>query len=109
MMRVFIDDFETTMRTNLNQPALDILNPKGGQTRDQLIEAFIKDRFKITLDNKSQPLNYLGHEQEGDAFVLYIEGPNVKKFRTIGIYNDILTEEYDDSVESRTRNCSRKS
>lgn len=96
MMRVFIDDFETTMRSNLNQPALDILNPKGGQTRDQLIEAFLKDRFKITLDNKSLPLKYLGHEQEGDAFVLYIEGPNVKKFRTISIYNDILTEEYDD-------------
>ncbi|HYG03117.1 MAG TPA: DUF6702 family protein [Chryseosolibacter sp.] len=96
MMRVFIDDFETTLRNTLKQPTLDILHPKNGQTRDQIIEFFLKDRFKVTLDNKSQALKYLGHEQDGDAFVLYIEGPNVKKFRTITVYNDILTNEYDD-------------
>lgn len=96
MMRVFIDDFEMTMRNHLKQPELDLLQPKNGQTTDQLIEIFLKDRFKVSLDSKAQKLQYLGHEQDGDAFVLYIEGPNVRKFKTIHVYNDILTTEYDD-------------
>ena len=96
MMRVFIDDFETTLRQKLNQPELDILAPKNGQTTDQLIEKYLKDHFHITVDNKIQKTQYLGHEQDSDAFVFYIEVTNVKKWKTIRVFNDILTDMYDD-------------
>lgn len=96
MMRVFIDDFETTIRNHLRQPELDLLQPANGQTTDQLIGLYLKDRFRISLDDKVQKMQYLGHEQDGDAFVLYVEVPNVKRFKTIYVFNDILTTEYND-------------
>jgi hypothetical protein len=96
MMRVFIDDYELAMRKHLNQPELDILNPANGMTIDQMTASYLKNHFRINLDTKAQNVNYLGHEREGDAFIFYVEVSNVKKFKTIQIFNDLITEIHDD-------------
>jgi hypothetical protein len=96
MMRVFVDDLEQTMRKRLQQPELDITDIKGGQTLDQMMKAYIDGRFKISLDSKPQVVNYLGHEREGDAFIFYIEVAKVKKWKTIQVQNQLLTEMFDD-------------
>jgi hypothetical protein len=96
MMRVFIDDLELTLRERLNQPELDILAPGNGQTVDQMVSAYLKDHFRISLDSKPQKIAYLGHEREGEAFIFYIEVSNVKKWKTIQIFNDIITETNED-------------
>lgn len=96
MMRVFIDDLELSLRNSLNQPELDILDPKNGVTIDQLVGDYLKNHFKITLDNKLQKTTYLGHERESEAFIFYIEVSNVKKWKTIWIQNDIIIATHDD-------------
>lgn len=96
MMRVFVDDLELTLRNNLKQPELDILEPKNGLTVDQMASNYIKDHFKISLDNKPQKINFIGHERESDAFIFYIEVSNVKKWKKIQIQNDMITEMHDD-------------
>jgi hypothetical protein len=95
-MRVFIDDLELTLRNNLNHPELDLLNPGNGVSVDQMVRDYLKDHFRISLDNTPQKINYLGHEKESDAFIFYIEVTNVKKWKTISIHNDILMETHDD-------------
>ncbi len=95
IMRVFIDDLELTLRESLNQPDLDIENPKSG-TIDQIASNYVKNHFSISLDGKNQKTNYLGHEKEDDAFLFYIEVTNVKKWKTIQVTNDILIETHDD-------------
>ena len=95
MMRVFMDDLEVTLRRKYQNPELDVLNPKG-KTLDQMMEEYLKLHFKISLDNKSQVMKYLGHEMEGDAFIFYIEVDKVKKWKTIQIQNDIIMESFDD-------------
>jgi hypothetical protein len=96
MMRVFIDDYELAMRKHLNQPELDIVSPTNGMTVDQMTTSYLKNHFRINLDAKAQSVKYLGHEREGDAFIFYIEVSNVKKFKTIQIFNDLITEIHDD-------------
>ena len=95
MMRVFMDDLEVTLREKYKTPDLDVLTPKG-RTLDQMMDEYLKQHFKIALDNKAQVMKYLGHEQEGDAFIFYIEVDKVKKWKTIQIQNDIIMEIYDD-------------
>lgn len=95
MMRVFIDDLEVTLRKELRHPELDILNPKEA-TLDEMMSTYLKAHLKISLDNKSQVTKYLGHEQEGDAIIFYLEVNNVKKWQTIQILNDIIMEVYKD-------------
>lgn len=95
MMRVFVDDLETTLRQSLKQPELDILNPKS-QTLDQMMETYLRSRFKLSLDGKAQTFKYLGHEQENEAFIFYIEVDKVRKWKSIQVQNDIITEVFDD-------------
>lgn len=96
MMRVFVDDMELTLRNKLNQPELDILEPKNGLTTDQMASDYLKDHFKVTLDGKPQKTVYLGHEREAEAFIFYIQVSGVRKFKTIQVLNDIITEQHDD-------------
>lgn len=95
MMRVFMDDLEVTLRNEYKNPDLDILNPRG-LTVDQMMENYLKKHFKIMLDNKSVVTKYLGHEQEGDAFIFYVEVGNVRKWKTINVQNSIITDTFDD-------------
>ena len=95
MMRVFIDDLETSLRQKLNQPELALLE-LSTEARNGLISTYLKDHFNITLDSKSQKMNYVGHEQENDAFIFYIEVPGVKKWKTIHIQNNIIMGTYSD-------------
>lgn len=96
MMRVFIDDLELTLRNNLNKQDLDLLDLKDGLTVDQLMNDYLKNRLKITVDSKPQQITLLGHEREGEAFIFYIEVSNIKKLKTIQVYNSIITETHDD-------------
>jgi len=96
MMRVFIDDLETCLRAELNQPELDILNPIKGTTTDDLARDYLAKHFKVSLDGKLQKTAYLGHEREGDAFIFYIQVSDVKKWTTIFVQNDIFMATYDD-------------
>jgi hypothetical protein len=96
MMRVFIDDLELSLRESRKEPELDILHPPKGTTTDQLVSEYLKDHFKISLDNKLQKTNYLGHEREAEAFIFYIEVKDVKKWKTISIQNDIIMATHDD-------------
>jgi hypothetical protein len=94
--RIFIDDLELSVRNQINQPDLDILNPKNGNTTEQLVREYLKDHFKIKLDGKLQTMNYLGHEKEDFALVCYIEIENVRKFKAIEVFNDVIMETHDD-------------
>jgi hypothetical protein len=95
MMRVFMDDLEVTLRKEFRYPELDILHPREA-TLDEMMEAYLKTHFKLSLDDKPQTTTFIGHEQEGDAFVFFIEVSNVKKWQTIKVQNDIIMEIYPD-------------
>jgi hypothetical protein len=95
MIRVFMDDLETTFRNDFKMPELDILAPSSLSV-DQMMEQYLSRHFKITLDNAVQRIQYLGHEEEGEAFIFYLEINNVKKWNTILIQNDIIMDTYRD-------------
>ena len=95
MMRVFVDDLESTLRKTFNQPELDILGLSTNK-RDEVVSSYLKEHFKISLDSKAQKTIFIGHEQEGDAFIFYLELPSVKKWKTIQVQNDIIIDTYSD-------------
>ncbi|NJM24568.1 MAG: hypothetical protein HC859_02615 [Bacteroidia bacterium] len=96
MSRIFLDDMETTLRNELKQPKLDILNPGDGQTTDKLMEAYLKAHLKISVDGKTQTTTYLGHEIEGLAMICYIEVDKVRKWKQIEVTNSTIMDTYDD-------------
>ena len=93
--RIFIDDLELSIRNQKKNPELEILNPAGATT-DQLIQEYIKDRFRLVLDKKMVTIKYLGHEVEDLSLVCYLEVEDVKKFKSIEVTNSTMTETHDD-------------
>lgn len=94
--RIFLDDLELSIRNQRKQPDLDLLEPGPGLTTEQLISEYVIKRFSVKLDGKVQKLNFLGFEREDPAVICYIEIENVKKFKTIGVKNEIIMETHDD-------------
>lgn len=94
--RVFIDDLETSVRSQLQQPSLDIVEPKNGLTTDQMAERYLMEHLKIKLDGKPVKIKYLAHEVEAPAFVFYLEIEKVKRFKSIEVLNNVIQETHDD-------------
>lgn len=95
IMRIFTDDLETSIRTQRNNPDLDLLNP-AQSTTDELVKQYVLERFAVLLDGKKQMLNFLGTQQEDDALLCFIQVRGVKKWKTIEVMNSVITETYDD-------------
>ena len=94
--RIFLDDLELSIRNQLNQPELDLLQPGPSQTTEQLISDYVLKRFSVKLDGKLQKLNFLGFEREDPAVICYIEIENVKKFSAMEVKNKIIMETHND-------------
>lgn len=97
-MRIFLDDLESSIRNDLQKPALDITVPGPEYTTDQLLEDYLKKHFKINVNGKNIKNQYLGHEVELPVIYLYVLASNVKKVKDITIYNDMIMETYDDQA-----------
>lgn len=94
--RIFIDDLELSIQKQLNQPNVDILEPKNGLTLDQMGQGYLKEHLLVKLDGKPQTIKVLGHEIEDVAVVFYIEIENVKKIKTLEVRNDVIMETHED-------------
>lgn len=92
IVRIFVDDLETSIRNANDQPELKLPGP----STDQLVWKYLEPRFRISLDGRVQQIKYLGHEIEGDAILCYIQVSNVKKWNEIEVMNSMITELYDD-------------
>ena len=94
--RIYIDDLELAIQKDLNQPELDIMAPKNGSTTDKLVTAYLNKHLRVKLDGKYQKLNYLGHEVEEAAIICYIEIENVKKVKSMEVFDDVITSIHSD-------------
>lgn len=94
--RIYIDDLELAIQKELNQPELDIMAPKNGSTTDKLVTDYLNKHVRVKLDGKYQKLNYLGHEVEEAAIICYLEIENVKKVKSLEVFDDVITAIHSD-------------
>jgi hypothetical protein len=94
--RIFLDDLEGCIRNQRNNQELDVLEPGAGLTSEQVIGEYVLKQFTVKLDGKLQKMNFLGFEREDPAIICYIEIPNVKKFKTLEVKNQVIFDLYDD-------------
>jgi hypothetical protein len=94
--RLFIDDLELSIRAKRKEPELDIMEPKAPLTTKQLVIDYLTDHFKVKLDGKPCKLNFLGVEKEDLSLICYIEIANVKKIKTLEVFNDAIMATHED-------------
>ncbi len=100
--KLFADDFENTLNNPTNRQSdegyVDVLNPTDRQLLNETIEDYLREHFTVTLNEKEQPMQYLGYEQEGIAIWCYMEITGVESIESCKINYTVLLEQFNDQV-----------
>jgi hypothetical protein len=94
--RLFIDDLELSIRAKRKDPNLDLMEPKSPLTTKQLVMEYLMEHLRVKLDGKVAKMNFLAAEKEDLSLVCYIEIANVKKIKTMEVFNDAIMATHED-------------
>lgn len=95
--RLFLNDIENTLNTRYHQE-LDLVKNLHSAKADSLIQLYIKEHFSMTQHGKPVDMHFLGYEREENAVWCYQEAKGFAKAPSLEIFNNILTETFDDQV-----------
>ena len=94
-MRFFIDDIEKVVENRFDTSLEMDTNNENNKT-NAYVEAYIQEKFKITINDKEQTYSYLGKEYENDVVYFYLEIKNIEDFTMIEVQNKMLFEEFEE-------------
>ena len=87
--RIFIDDFEKLLRDRYDKEiTLAIENEKS--TVNFYTEKYLKEKFKIKINEQEVELKFLGKEYEDDIMVSYLEIQNIENISSIQAVSHVL-------------------
>ena len=109
--KIFTNDFETQLKKH-NSQKIDLLNPELKNKMNVLVDNYIQNHLKITVNNSSiSKMKFIGFEQVEDAIVSYFEINGINKVSSVKIWNTILYEYSEQQINLMhvTVNGNRKS
>lgn len=93
--RIFIDDFEKLLRERYDKEiTLAIEDEKS--TVNFYTEKYLKEKFKIKINEQDVEFTFLGKEYEDDIMVNYLEIENIENISSIHVKNRILFDVFPD-------------
>lgn len=96
-MRIFIDDLEEALAKSGN-PNLKLCTSKEVDSADSIIQSYLQEKFKITVDEASHNFTFVGKETSEDLMAVwcYLEVVDIEPVENIRIKNSILMDIFDD-------------
>lgn len=91
--RVFIDDIEKALETKFKKK-LNLATSKESKESEELIATYFKEKFKISVNNKSHEMILFAKEYEDDVLICYHKISYSGKIKSLNIYNSILIEQF---------------
>ncbi|WP_420553741.1 DUF6702 family protein [Tenacibaculum aiptasiae] len=95
IMNVFMDDIETAINQDFNID-LQLSTKKELKNSDEYFFKYLKDHFKILINNQKFDYNFIGKEYDGNIVYFYLEIENVSSVKSIEIRNDVLIKYFPD-------------
>lgn len=92
--RVFIDDFEEVLSKRYQQD-ISLSYRKDLENNKALIAKYLQKKLRISIDGKSQELNFIGSKFDADQIVLFLESTSVPDFKKVEVENLLLTDLFD--------------
>jgi hypothetical protein len=88
-VKVFLNDFESALK-KINQKTIDLIRIKDTADVNKKLIVYLKTHLSLKLNGKERSFNFIGFEQEDDAFWMYIEFKKCETPKKIEINNSIL-------------------
>lgn len=89
--RIFIDDFNAVLEKKFNKKIYLASNREISEAKD-LVKSYLKEKIKVTINNKPVETEFLGTEIDNDVLICYLKVSFSEKITTFGIENSVLTE-----------------
>ncbi|MCP4882627.1 MAG: hypothetical protein GY908_02455 [Flavobacteriales bacterium] len=92
-MKFFLDDIELALENRIGE-SMELASKYENKLADKYLETYIRQKFKIWIDEKEMTYNFLGKEYDNNEVFFYIELQNIDKINTIEVENSMLFETY---------------
>ncbi|WP_299161668.1 DUF6702 family protein [uncultured Tenacibaculum sp.] len=89
IMNVFMDDIETAINKDFDVD-LKLSTKKELKNSDEYFLKYLKEHFKIFINNQKFDYNFIGKEYDGNIVYFYLEIENILSVESIEIKNDVL-------------------
>ncbi len=95
--KIFIDDLGNAIMTKEGN-SIDLFEVENNEKIRSMVQAYIESKFKLEVNGKPAPYNFLGASHKDDVIWCFMEIPKVRKLNTIKVTNTVLTEVFNDQV-----------
>lgn len=96
-IKIFADDLELALRNHGN-PEVTVVEEKPDAALKDMLQSYLSERFIISVDKKATTLRMIGYEFDDDVLIGYAEIKNVPVISLIEVYNNIITEVYEEQI-----------
>jgi hypothetical protein len=96
-IKLFTDDLENALQQFTEEP-IRLGDEREHPDTEKWLEEYLRDRFKLSFNDRPVVLSYIGKEVEYDLSYVYFELLNIPDFTILNIKNEILFDMFDDQV-----------
>ena len=89
--RIFMDDFNDALKNQYHKTTF-LGTEKETEADIDLMKKYLAEKFRLTINGKFQPMNYLSKEIEDNVLVCYYKINDVSKINSLTVENSILIE-----------------
>jgi hypothetical protein len=89
--RIFMDDFNDALKNQYHKTTF-LGTDKETVADIDLMKKYLGEKFRLTINGKFQPMNYLSKEIEDNVLVCYYKINDVSKINSLTVENSILIE-----------------
>ena len=94
-MKFFLDDIELALEKIHDQP-MELAGKTENKLADKYLEDYIRQNFRIWINEEVYGYTFLGKEYENDQVFFYVELEGVEQINSISIQNSMLFDEFED-------------
>ena len=93
--RVFYDDLEKVFQERYDK-TIKVDKTYDQEKLDAYIQKYFNSKFIVSINGKEQKLSYIGHKDEVDYVVCFVEVKNITNPQSIEIENTLLMDMFPD-------------
>ena len=94
-MKFFLDDIELALENRTGE-TLELASNDEHQMANKYLETYVRQKFKIWINEKEQDYVYLGKEYENNEVLFYLELENIELINTIEVENSMLFDAFEE-------------
>jgi|SRR5210317_1407068 len=94
---LFIDDIELTLNKDYDK-SLKLATPNEPENVDEIYLKYLKEHFKLTLNQKETPYEFIGKKYDDDIVRFYLEIANLDELTSFEVYNSCLLRDFKDQL-----------